>query len=148
MNRIITLDIAKAICIILVVIGHYIPDNSPTWYVLLNRAIYSFHMPLFMFASGYIYIATKKDVNYSTFLLKKVKRLMLPYLITSVIIISIKLLTQGNMSVDNPATSFSFIRMLYYPEAGYFLWFIWALWWIFVLVPLFKNKKIEQYCFT
>ena len=141
MNRIITLDIAKAICIILVVIGHYIPDNSPTWYYLLNKAIYSFHMPLFMFASGYIYIATKKNIRYSDFIIKKIKRLMLPYFVTSVIIITIKLLTQGNMSVDNPVTYFSYIRMLYYPEAGYFLWFIWALWWMFVFVPLFKSEK-------
>ena len=28
MNRIIFLDIAKAICIILVVVGHYMPDNN------------------------------------------------------------------------------------------------------------------------
>ena len=59
MKRIVTLDIAKAICIILVVIGHYIPDNSPDWYVLMRTFIYSFHMPLFMFASGFIYMATR-----------------------------------------------------------------------------------------
>ena len=39
MNRIIFLDIAKAICIILVVVGHYMPDNSPMWYVMLNKVI-------------------------------------------------------------------------------------------------------------
>lgn len=60
MNRIVFLDIAKAICIILVVVGHYMPDNSPMWYVMLNKVIYTFHMPLFMFVSGYVYIATKK----------------------------------------------------------------------------------------
>ena len=54
MNRIISLDIAKAICIILVVVGHYVPDNSPEWYKLMHDVIYTFHMPLFMFASGYI----------------------------------------------------------------------------------------------
>lgn len=141
MNRIITLDIAKAICIILVVIGHYMPDNSPMWYVVLNRVIYSFHMPLFMFASGYIYIATKKEMTYITFIKKKVKRLLIPYLTTSIIVIGIKLLTQSHMSVDNPVELFSFVRIFYYPEAGYFLWFIWALWWMFVIVPLFKTKN-------
>lgn len=80
MNRIIFLDIAKAICIILVVVGHYMPDNSPMWYVMLNKVIYTFHMPLFMFVSGYVYIATKKDISYGSFLMKKVKRLM--YLIS------------------------------------------------------------------
>ena len=64
MNRIIYLDIAQAICLILVVIGHYMPDNSPAWYVMFNRLIYTFHMPLFMFVSGYVYIATKKEMSY------------------------------------------------------------------------------------
>ena len=31
--------------------------------------------------------------------------------------------------------------MLYFPEAGYFLWFIWALWWMFVIAPLFATKQ-------
>lgn len=140
MKRIVFIDVAKAICIILVVIGHFIPDNSPEWYVALHDIIYTFHMPLFMFASGFIYIATKKDLPYGTFLLKKVHRLLLPYFVTSVIVITIKLLTQGSMSVDNPVTWMSYLRMLYLPEAGYFLWFIWALWWMFVIVPLFKTK--------
>lgn len=92
-NRIVSLDVAKAICIILVVIGHYVPDNSPEWYVAIHDVIYTFHMPLFMFASGFVYIATKKSEAYGTFILKKVKRLMIPYISTSVIVISIKLLT-------------------------------------------------------
>ena len=141
MNRIIALDIAKAICIILVVMGHYVPDNSPAWYVLVHDVIYTFHMPLFMFVSGYVYIATKKRITYGDFLLKKVRRLMVPYLTTSVMVIVIKLLTQGSMSVDNPVTIFSFVEMFYMPVAGYFLWFIWALWWMFVLVPLFRGKQ-------
>ncbi len=113
MNRIIALDIAKAICIILVVMGHYVPDNSPAWYVLVHDVIYTFHMPLFMFVSGYVYIATKKRSTYGDFLLK----------------------------IDNPVTIFSFVEMFYMPVAGYFLWFIWALWWMFVLVPLFRGKQ-------
>ncbi len=141
MNRIIQLDVAKAICIILVVIGHYIPNNAPTWYVIIHDIIYSFHMPLFMFASGYIYIATKKEDTFGTFIAKKFKRLMIPYFTTSIIIITIKLLTQGNLNIDNPVTSISYIKMFYLPEAGYFLWFIWALWWMFVIIPLIKYKK-------
>lgn len=140
-KRIISLDIAKAICIILVVVGHYVPDNSPEWYKLIHDVIYTCHMPLFMFASGYVYIATKKDIEYGNFLVKKIKRLMIPYFTTSVVVISIKLLTQGNMSIDNPVSWMSYLRMFYLPEAGAFLWFIWALWWMFVLLPIFKTKK-------
>lgn len=141
MKRIVFIDVAKALCIILVVVGHYFPDNSPGWYVALHDVIYTFHMPLFMFASGYVYIATGKVVPYGTFLLKKVRRLMVPYLTVSVIVITIKLLAQGGMSVDSPVTPLSYLKMFYLPEAGYFLWFIWALWWMFVLVPLFRTPR-------
>ena len=143
MQRLISFDIAKAICIILVVVGHYVPDYSPTWYVDIHDVIYTFHMPLFMFASGYIYMATKRDIPYKDFLLKKVKRLMVPYFSVSAIIISFKLLAKGHAYVQNPVTVFSYLKLLYLPEAGYFLWFIWALWWMFVLVPLFKTKKMR-----
>ena len=143
MQRLISFDIAKAICIILVVIGHYVPDYSPLWYVSVHDVIYTFHMPLFMFASGFIYMATKKDIPYKDFLWKKVKRLMVPYLSVSAIVITIKLLTEGHAYVENPVTWMSYIKMFYLPEAGYFLWFIWALWWMFVLSPLFKTKQMR-----
>lgn len=143
MQRLISFDIAKAICIILVVIGHYVPGYSPQWYVGVHDVIYTFHMPLFMFASGFIYMATKKDIQYKNFLLKKVKRLMVPYLSVSAIVITIKLLTEGHAYVENPVTWMSYVKMFYLPEAGYFLWFIWALWWMFVLSPSFKTKEMR-----
>ena len=101
MQRIVLFDIAKALCIVLVVVGHYFPENSPVWYECLNKLIYSFHMPLFMFASGFIYMATKKEgESYSKFLVKKLKRLMLPYVVVSVIVISIKMLTEKHAFVE------------------------------------------------
>ena len=107
MERSATADIAKTIGIILVVIGHYNPADAPEWYHLANRFIYAFHMPLFMFASGYIYAMTGNSQNKGggNFILKKFKRLMIPYFSTSVVIISIKLLTQQGMSVENPVTA-------------------------------------------
>lgn len=142
MKRYLTLDIAKAICIVLVVIGHYAPADSPEWYDAMRKVIYTFHMPLFMFASGFVYIATMKpQQKYMDFIWKKVKRLMLPYLTTSAIVITIKLLTQNAAYVENPVNWLSYFRMFYLPEAGYFLWFIWALWWMFVITPFFRNRQ-------
>ena len=112
MNRLISIDIAKAICIILVVIGHYNPDNAPEWYHTINLFIYTFHMPLFMFASGYVYAATIGNLRGGEFLYKKFKRLMIPYFSTSIIIISIKLLTQQRMLVENPVTYLLFQDVL------------------------------------
>ena len=141
MQRIIWIDIAKAICIILVAIGHYIPDTHPAWYGEMRSVIYTFHMPLFMIVSGYIYIVTKRNIAYGSFIWKKVRRLLIPYFTVSILIVTIKLCTQGQAYVENPVTLSSYLKLFYLPEAGYFLWFIWALWWMFVIIPLFKTTK-------
>ncbi|MCQ2049471.1 MAG: acyltransferase family protein [Candidatus Saccharibacteria bacterium] len=140
MTRLLNFDIAKVICIILVVIGHYNSKSFPLWYQELISWIYTFHMPLFMFASGYIYIAFKKNENYISFLTRKLKRLMIPYFSISFIIITIKLLTEKGLYIQNPVTTESYFKAFYQPEAGYFLWFVWSLFTIFLFIPLFKTK--------
>lgn len=147
MIRLLNFDIAKAICIILVVIGHYSPDGSPDWFKAIWSWIYSFHMPLFMFASGYIYNAFKKEEPYKSFIIKKIKRLMIPYFIVSFIVISIKLLTQGGLYVQNPVTIESYLKVFYHPEAGYFLWFVWSLFTMFLIAPLLRTRKSRTFAF-
>lgn len=140
MKRAVFIDIAKAICIVLVVIGHADSQSFPQWYRTIILGIYAFHMPLFMFASGYLYAMTRKNEPYSIFILKKVRRLIIPYFFCSFIILSIKLLLQSFYFHNNQISFHSFLCVFYKPEAGYFLWFIWALWWIFIIVPFFKTK--------
>lgn len=142
MKKIVSIDIARAIGIILVVAGHYFPDNSPHWYVNTREWIYTFHMPLFMFISGYVYELAKREETYLKFLGRKAKRLLIPYLIVSAVIISIKLSSQALMGMElkNAVGVDAFLKMLYEPEAAIHLWFIFALWWIFVIVPLFRWK--------
>lgn len=140
-ERLISIDIAKGICIILVVIGHYHPENSPAWYNALIDIIYSFHMPLFMFASGYVYIATYKAVAYKDFIIKKFMRLMVPYFSISVIIITLKLLSESRLYVEHATSPLSYLNMFYIPEAGYFLWFVWTLFLMFLIIPFFKSKS-------
>ena len=111
----------------------------PQFYRYLIDVIYTFHMPLFMFVSGFLCIATMKKTSYMKFISKKFFRLMVPYFVTSVIIIFIKLLTEKVQPVDHPVTVSDFIEILWLPKAGYFLWFVYALWWMMVIVPLFDT---------
>lgn len=144
LQRIYTIDIAKTIAIVLVVIGHFIPAGSPQWWVDARTVIYTFHMPLFFFASGFLFAYTERPVAYGKFLLHKARRLMLPYLSASVLIICFKLLTERGAdaaAIDNPVTPMAFLQMLWYPSAGYFLWFIWALMWMFVVSGLFRGVR-------
>ena len=140
-TRLISIDIAKAICIILVVMGHFIPDDSPNWYVVILDVIYTFHMPLFLFASGYVYWATRKPVKYRNFVWNKIRCLMIPCYSASIIIIIIKLLTEKLLSVQNPVSNSVFYEMFYSPAAGYFLWFIFALFLMFLMIPFFNTRK-------
>lgn len=69
-NRIEWVDIAKGIGMILVIIGHLSVPYTDLW-------IYTFHMPLFFFLSGTVFSGGK--YNFSEFLKKKIKGLVVPY---------------------------------------------------------------------
>lgn len=70
-NRNLSIDIAKGIAIILMVIGHcYHEDN------LILKFIYAFHMPFFFIVSGFLY-SGKDKIN----LPKQTRSLLMPYLI-------------------------------------------------------------------
>lgn len=68
--------------ILLVVLGHS-GENIP----YLSKWIYSFHMPLFIFISGYLLDYTSKNgidkINLFNFINKKIKRLLIPYFVIS-----------------------------------------------------------------
>lgn len=138
-GRAIYVDALKAICILLVVIGHYNPEGAPVHYSAFVDYIYTFHMPAFMWASGYLYTLTFRGKPYWQFQLGKMKRLMLPYVCLSVLVIMIKLLTSGVADVEHPVDLSAFAKMFYYPVAGYFLWFLWALTLIFLIAPFFTS---------
>lgn len=74
-----TFDIMKGIGMLLVIIGH-------CWFPLPIRSfIFTFHMPLFFFVSGYFF----REKNPKDLLLNDFKRLLIPYFITCTILIGI-----------------------------------------------------------
>lgn len=72
------IDMAKGLGMILVMIAHApIPDQ-------LKGVIYTFHMPLFFFLSGYLFSISKYN-NFIVFFKRKFKSLVIPYLTLSFI---------------------------------------------------------------
>lgn len=142
-ERLYAIDVARAICIVLVASYHYYPEDAPLWHDNIQKFLITFRMPFFMFVSGYVYayIYSNKNVNYLDFVKTKFLRLIIPYFFVSCLIITIKLLTQGSGEVDHPVTMYSYVEMLWRPSAGTFLWFIYVLFIMFMIVPLFKTKQ-------
>lgn len=70
-------DIAKALGIFLVILGHMpsiVPENIRTW-------IYSFHMPLFYVISGYFSKDINSRENFFKYIKRKWRGLMNPYIV-------------------------------------------------------------------
>lgn len=72
-KRVEWIDVAKAVAIILVGVGHY---SCPQWLLVW---IYAFHMPLFFILSGYTFKTEK--YNFVQFVIRKIKTLILPWCI-------------------------------------------------------------------
>lgn len=80
-QRIGYIDIMKGIAIICVVVGHYIGNPY------LRVAIWSFHLPLFVFLNGYFY----KKKSFVDRLTQSIKAYLIPYLIVLLLLLLFEL---------------------------------------------------------
>lgn len=131
-QRLLWLDIAKAITIILMVLGH---SSLPS---TISNLIYVFHMPLFFIASG---LTTNwKNDRVLQFVVHKTRTIMLPFVIYSIMLL---ILTQFT---SEP------VRLIDFIEKG---WVSWALWFVIVLyfalilckiICDIRNKYVQWFC--
>lgn len=92
-KRIDYIDALKGFAILLVVMGHVLAGYYPSWKdaldanaqgMILWRIIYSFHMPLFMFCSGFVFYKTKDFFslkNTTSLISKRFNGLIVPYFV-------------------------------------------------------------------
>lgn len=86
--RSMTIDYLKALAILLVVVGHCVQTGSGTDFFvkglyydnIVYKLIYSFHMPLFMLISGYLFSVSAGRAEFKAVLVKKLRTLLLPLL--------------------------------------------------------------------
>lgn len=88
------LDVAKGIGILLVVLAHIYGFNDSINRGLIVVWIYSFHMPLFFIIAGML-LKYKKNKDFKTFLLSRIKGILIPYLSFSIITIFINIIING-----------------------------------------------------
>lgn len=100
------IDSIKGFAVILVVLGHLTPIPSEPISAELHKYIFSFHMPLFFFISGYLF-NQHKYLQTGKFVTSRVRSLLLPYFLLILVSYPIFVLTY----------SFSYCKLvLPYPD--------------------------------
>jgi fucose 4-O-acetylase-like acetyltransferase len=146
--RLLSLDAARGLAIVLVVMGHVVARDPPkgnAWVEEFKRVIYLFHMPFFMALAGITFGMTVPKFDDWTalrrYIGRRIERLLLPYLICGVAIIIGKLIASRFVHVDNiPSGSVHDIWLLLFvpaASAAGFLWFVYVLSIFFVGVASF-----------
>lgn len=142
----------QAFGILLVVIGHSdYGSPEPLW---SHTWIYSFHMPLFMFISGYLlrYGNERRNIHLDAirlygkngFIIKKIKRLLIPYVIISSIALVPKSILSQFAARPIELSGTEYIKMLINPwdNVIIFFWFLPTLFLIF-LIAVYGAKLLK-----
>ena len=141
-QRIVYLDVARGIAMIAIVLGHL--ENA-----VINRVVYTFHLPLFYFISGYF---IDERATLSAFVRKKARQLLVPYYVTCLAYCLATILQNlihgipwnlelmDNLLAMLCGSGASYETPLRIPRIGA-LWFLWALFWALVLMKLLLKCK-------
>ena len=128
------LDTLKGILIVLVILGHVIQANIDSYQeVFLFRFIYSFHMPLFFFISGFL--TFRKSAKHG-FIAKRARQCLIPFATWALLTPLIK---TGNFDMQQT------LQTLLYPNNG--LWFLYNLFIYCALMECserWSSKHIKQ----
>lgn len=141
------LEILKGIAIVLVVFGHVHGPDMPFWFQRARGAVYAFHMPLFMFVSGYIiYHASlsERKGSAAAFIASRARRLLAPFFIMAGAIIAGKLLAQNFLSVHKPVGEIetSLMHVFFRTEQSPVLF----IWYLFVLFIFSAVTRLIDIC--
>lgn len=139
------IDTIKGIAIILMIMGHCIQYGSGQDWMMndsfydnfLFKFIYSFHMPLFMLISGYLFYYSIKKYSFFYNLQKRVMTLLVPIVTWSFLYNAINAIIKGEAFISVP-----FIKQCIWYAIGSF-WFLWAVFYC-SLVVMFVNKFFKD----
>lgn len=126
----------QIIGIILVVAGHSLheyPDGNFGYTTLFYKSLMTFRMPLFMFVSGFLMvfttqIASQANRTPSSFICTKVKRLLLPFVVLTIVTFIPRAMMSGIADDSVTINGESFAKAFIYRENMIipFFWFLQA----------------------
>lgn len=143
--RLVTVDIMQGMAMLLVVIGHHLLDFMPESYGRFHSWLYIFHMPYFIFISGFLIAYSYKGEQYGTYIYRRFRKFFIPFVIIGIIITLLASLKYGTASIGN-----NLLNLLVSPKQSEatFLWYIYLLFFLYALYPLinFLQRKSLILC--
>ena len=137
-----------------VVIGHAGPANHveefPSYALALWNFAYSFHMPLFIMISGFLFYLTRINSSKWTYLpmiKEKLIRFGIPFVVWTLFAMIIKSVFSSEVERATTISIGEFINAILYPYNGPMreFWFLGVIIWMFVLYPIWKLLLINVY---
>lgn len=130
LHRINEIDVASGLAIILVVVGHTL-DHMPESYRIFKTVLYTFHMPFFMFISGFLYRLSSQSLedlkSYLPFIKRKLNRLGLTYLLVSLLYLGFNFILYQHTGSVNILQDVLYIFLKPSFGVSIFLWYIYVL---------------------
>lgn len=153
-NKIEWLAVLQGFSMLLVVIGHVsltnLPGDPSTPIATgIERTIYTFHMPLFIFISGWLFYYTciRIGKSYKEMLISKVKRLAVPFLAFTLVTMALKIAFPQLMHRVVNMTEIIDTFILFRSNPLGEMWFIVVLFELMLFYPLYKlvtnNKALS-----
>lgn len=144
-NKIEWLAVLQGFSMLLVVIGHVsltnLPGDPSTPIATgIERTIYTFHMPLFIFISGWLFYYTciRIGKSYKEMLISKVKRLAVPFLAFTLVTMALKIAFPQLMHRVVNMTEIIDTFILFRSNPLGEMWFIVVLFELMLFYPLYK----------
>ncbi len=135
-RRIYWADVVRAVAIFLVVLAHVnikgdgAPWIPPFYYVLSRMGV-----PFFFMLSGYLLLQKQEPIG--IFFLKRVRKVLVPFVIWSVIYMVFWNREFAGVALSVQAVVRSLIRILRGPRANH-LWFFYALFGLYLITPVLR----------
>lgn len=145
-------DVVKGFAILLVVLGHSINYGNGADYLrsesfydnYLFKVIYSFHMPIFMLVSGYLFYYSVLRKSSSMIILSRIRMLLIPVVSFAVIYKCLVFMSvlKGEMSLQS--FTYDFFTTIF---LGYHLWFLWSVFLNSIFVLMVYKLNFPSYTY-
>lgn len=145
-QRLLIIDCMQGIAMILVIVGHHLFPIMPKWYHQLHYYIYTFHMPLFVFISGFLirysYHGVKGMNGYNQYISKKIKKFLPAYLAVGCICIGLGI---DHFSFTQYGKEVAILLISPKDSEAVFLWYIYLLLIYYIIspwiIPILRKKR-------